>query len=44
MDAGLTVEKIREPSDPTSGLEFSLESKSVPFFLTMSCRKPSASK
>jgi ubiquinone/menaquinone biosynthesis C-methylase UbiE len=44
MDAGLTVEKIIEPSDPTGRLEFSLESKSVPFFLTLSCRKLVASK
>jgi ubiquinone/menaquinone biosynthesis C-methylase UbiE len=42
-DAGLTVEKIVEPSDQTGRLEFSSESKSVPFFLTLSCRKLSAS-
>jgi ubiquinone/menaquinone biosynthesis C-methylase UbiE len=39
IDAGLTVEEIKEPSDPSGEFEFSLESKSVPFFLTFSCRK-----
>jgi ubiquinone/menaquinone biosynthesis C-methylase UbiE len=43
IDAGLTVEKIMEPSYPTDRLEFSFESRSVPFFLTLSCRKLGAS-
>jgi ubiquinone/menaquinone biosynthesis C-methylase UbiE len=40
-DAGMIVEKVVEPTSDTSG--FSLESKSVPFFLTFSCRKPQSS-
>jgi hypothetical protein len=36
-DAGMIVEKVTEPTSDT------LESKSVPFFLTLSCRKPHSS-
>jgi len=40
--AGLTLEKIMEPSEPTCSSEATEESKSVPFFLTLLSRKGSS--
>jgi ubiquinone/menaquinone biosynthesis C-methylase UbiE len=40
-DSGLILEKVLEPSDPLGASSSSLESRSVPFFLTLTCRKPS---
>ena len=39
IQAGLTLEKVIEPSMPSGASELSAESESVPFFLTMSGRK-----
>ena len=42
-EAGLILEKVMEPSDAIGTSELALEGKSVPFFLTLSCRKTQAS-
>jgi ubiquinone/menaquinone biosynthesis C-methylase UbiE len=39
LQAGLTIEKIIEPCDGDGSSSLAVEGQSVPFFLTVSCRK-----
>jgi hypothetical protein len=40
-ETGLSLEMLEEPLSTDASLSFSVESRSVPFFLTIAARKPS---